>query len=73
MVFTSLQHLNPYDRNDVIQVKVSRKWEFRGGKDNGPLQHIDMVLADHVVRKFRILCYREEKKQITQEHKYTNI
>jgi hypothetical protein len=65
MVFTSLQHLNPYDRNAVIQVNISRKWEFRGGKDNGPLPHIDLVLADNEVRKFEILSYREiqQKKQ----------
>jgi hypothetical protein len=53
MVFTSLQHLDPYDRNAVVQVQVLRKWEFRGGKDSGPLQHIDMVLVDHEVTNFK--------------------
>jgi hypothetical protein len=51
MVFTLLPHLNPHDRNTVIQVQVARKWEFRGGTDTDPLQHIDMVLPDHEVNK----------------------
>jgi hypothetical protein len=35
--------------NIVIQILISRKWEFCGPSGNNPLQHIDMVLFDEQV------------------------
>lgn len=46
MVHTPLTALQPRDRQATIQVHVSRKWEFRGTTDKGPIQHIDMVFTD---------------------------
>jgi hypothetical protein len=37
------------DKLKTICVRVVRKWEFRGLNDDGPLQHIDLVLADNQV------------------------
>ena len=39
----------PRDRLKTICVHVSRKWELRGIDDDGPLQHIDLILADDKV------------------------
>jgi hypothetical protein len=33
----------------VVRVCVVRKWNFRGMADSGPIQHVDMVLADEKV------------------------
>jgi hypothetical protein len=49
MEFTLLSDLKWHDVNDVVQVCVMRKWDFRGISDNGPIQHVDMVLADEKV------------------------
>eukprot|EP00267_Zea_mays_P055899 XP_023155935.1 uncharacterized protein LOC111589330 [Zea mays] len=43
--------INALDSGDRTQdnfdsVHVSRKWSFHGATENGPLQHIDMVLSD---------------------------
>ncbi|PUZ57390.1 hypothetical protein GQ55_5G426600 [Panicum hallii var. hallii] len=46
MSFSQLSSLTPKDKLKTICVKVSRKWEFRGLNDDGPLQHVDLVLVD---------------------------
>jgi len=46
MSFSQLSTLTPKDKLKTICVKVSRKWEFRGLNDDGPLQHVDLVLVD---------------------------
>jgi len=49
MSFSQLSTLTPKDKLKTICVKVSRKWEFRGLNDDGPLQHVDLVLVDDQV------------------------
>jgi hypothetical protein len=49
MQFVLLSELQRYDIHAVIQVLIIRKWDFRGMIDNGPVQHVDMVLADEQV------------------------
>jgi len=49
MAFTFLPALQPRDKHAIVRVHVSRKWEFRGGSDDGALQYIDMVLANEQV------------------------
>ena len=49
MTFSPLSTLQPKDRHKTICVRVRRKWEFRGQNDDGPLQHVDLILADEQV------------------------
>lgn len=49
MAFSLLPVLRPGDWRATIRVRVSRKWEYRGGTDDGPIQHIDLVLVDEKV------------------------
>jgi hypothetical protein len=49
MEFTLLSDLKRHDINAVVQVCVMRKWNFHGISYNGPIQHVDMVLADEKV------------------------
>lgn len=46
MAFDLLPTLHLRARRATICVHVTRKWEYRGGTDNGPIQHDDMVLVD---------------------------
>ncbi|CAD6259972.1 unnamed protein product [Miscanthus lutarioriparius] len=46
MAFSMLPALRPNDWRAVICVRVCRKWEYRGGTDDGPVQHVDLVLLD---------------------------
>ncbi|PWZ36818.1 hypothetical protein Zm00014a_015145 [Zea mays] len=46
MLFTLVAELHPQSTNAIIRVRVIRKWEFRGATNDGPLQHINLVLAD---------------------------
>ncbi|AQL07860.1 hypothetical protein ZEAMMB73_Zm00001d047872 [Zea mays] len=46
MLFTPVAELHPQSTNVVIRVRVIRKWEFRGATNDGPLQYINLVLAD---------------------------
>ncbi|XP_062220897.1 uncharacterized protein LOC133920180 isoform X2 [Phragmites australis] len=46
MPFDLLPMLHPKSKHWTICVRVSRKWEYRGGTDDGPVAHIDLVLAD---------------------------
>ncbi|XP_062181912.1 uncharacterized protein LOC133886197 isoform X1 [Phragmites australis] len=46
MTFDPLATLHPKSKHSTVCVRVSRKWEYRGGTDDGPIAHIDLVLAD---------------------------
>ncbi|XP_062233898.1 uncharacterized protein LOC133931088 [Phragmites australis] len=46
MPFDLLPTLHPKSKHWVICVRASRKWEYRGGTDDGPIAHVDLVLAD---------------------------
>ncbi|RLN25325.1 replication protein A 70 kDa DNA-binding subunit-like [Panicum miliaceum] len=46
MAYTLLPQLHPHEKISVICVYVARKWEYRGPTDDGPVQHVDLVLAD---------------------------
>jgi hypothetical protein len=54
MEITLLSDLKHHDVNIVVRVCVMRKWDFRGISDNGPIQHVDMVLADEMVQQLNI-------------------
>jgi hypothetical protein len=49
MEFTPHSELQHHDIHAVIRVSIIRKWNFRGISDTGPVQHVDMVLADEQV------------------------
>lgn len=49
MAFTPLPALRPREWRATICVRVCRKWEYRGGTDDGPIQHVDLVLVDEQV------------------------
>ncbi|XP_062179133.1 uncharacterized protein LOC133883733 isoform X2 [Phragmites australis] len=46
MPFHLLPTLHPKAKHWTICARVSRKWEYRGGTDDGPITHIDLVLVD---------------------------
>jgi hypothetical protein len=52
MAFDLLPALRPRQWRSTVCVRVCRKWEYRGGTDDGPIQHIDLVLVDEKVRAF---------------------
>lgn len=49
MSFTPIKELTTYFRFGSILARVSRMWDFRGGKDTGELQHVDLVFVDQEV------------------------
>jgi hypothetical protein len=49
MAFDLLPTLRPRQWRATICVRVCRKWEYRGGTDDGPIQHVDLVLLDEKV------------------------
>ncbi|KAG0516851.1 hypothetical protein BDA96_09G037800 [Sorghum bicolor] len=46
MAFDLLPALRPRQWRSTICVRVCRKWEYHGGTDDGPIQHVDLVLLD---------------------------
>ncbi|AQK89624.1 hypothetical protein ZEAMMB73_Zm00001d008349 [Zea mays] len=54
MLFTPITELNPQKINVVIRVRVIRKLEFRGATNDGPLRHINLILADEQLTLLRI-------------------
>lgn len=49
MAFDLLPALRPRQWRATICVGVCCKWEYRGGTDGGPIQHVDLVLLDEKV------------------------
>jgi hypothetical protein len=49
MAFDLLPALRPRAWRSTICVRVCRKWEYRGGTDDGLIQHVDLVLVDEKV------------------------
>jgi hypothetical protein len=49
MAFDMLPALRPRHWRATVYVRVCRKWEYRGGTDDGPIQHVDLVLLDEQV------------------------
>lgn len=47
MAYHALSELKPGVKNWNVCVHVSRLWEYRGGTDTGPVQHVDMLLVDN--------------------------
>ncbi|KAM0876286.1 hypothetical protein ACQ4PT_036257 [Festuca glaucescens] len=46
MPISPLSKVNPGSRDWAVQVYVSRRWHHRGGTDDGPIKHTDLVLLD---------------------------
>ncbi|AQK81248.1 hypothetical protein ZEAMMB73_Zm00001d036525 [Zea mays] len=46
MLFTPIAELDPKSTNAAIRVCIIRKWEFRGATNDGPLRHVNLILAD---------------------------
>ena len=55
---TLLANLKPRDIQASVCVRVIRKWNFTGRNENGPILHVDLVLADKEVWVYNIsyLC-----------------
>ena len=49
MLFTPIAELDPKSTNAAIRVRIIRKWEFRGATNDGPLRHVNLILADEQV------------------------
>ena len=49
MVCTKLSEISDNSDQWTICVFVSRLWHFRGGTDEGPIKHTDLVLLDSEV------------------------
>ncbi|XP_073364037.1 uncharacterized protein [Aegilops tauschii subsp. strangulata] len=47
MAYHALSELKPGVKNWNVCVHVSHLWEYRGGTDTGPVQHVDMVLVNN--------------------------
>jgi hypothetical protein len=46
MVAKPLSELSLIDRDVTVQVQINKMWEYGGTTDDGPVLHLDMVLAD---------------------------
>ncbi|WVZ62343.1 hypothetical protein U9M48_012104, partial [Paspalum notatum var. saurae] len=76
MAFALLPSLHPRERNAVIHVRVCRKWEFRGGTDDGKIVHVDLVLVDQKGNSMYAEIPQEEikrKSPLVEEGKIYNI
>ena len=52
---TLLANLKARDIQASVCVRVSRKWNFTGRNENGPILHVDLILADKEVWVYNIL------------------
>jgi hypothetical protein len=68
MEFTPLSDPKRHDVNALVRVCVMRKWDFRGLANNGPIQHVDMVLADEKVCFLCFFSIRESFIEIQVSH-----
>lgn len=41
-----LSKLKPKDYKATVHVRVVRKWNFTGRNEDGPILHVDLILAD---------------------------
>lgn len=57
MGFDMLPDLQLRTTRAAICVRASRKWEYRGGTDDCPIQHVDLVLIDAKVGFFFLLGF----------------
>jgi hypothetical protein len=46
MAFSLLSEIHKDSHQWSIRVLVSRMWHYRGGTDDGPIKHTDLVLLD---------------------------
>ena len=46
MTFSLLSEIHKDSHQWTIRVLVSRMWNYRGGTDEGPILHTDLVLLD---------------------------
>jgi hypothetical protein len=46
MLFTPIAELDPRSTNVAIRVCIIRKWELRGATNDGPMRHVNLILAD---------------------------
>lgn len=46
MAFNALSELHPGNSLRRVRVYVSRLWHHRGGTDNGPIKHMDLIILD---------------------------
>jgi hypothetical protein len=44
-----LSSLSVKDIDAAIEVKVNRKWEYKGATDDGPIMHMGMLLIENTV------------------------
>jgi hypothetical protein len=61
MAFNRLSEIHSDSNQWTIRVLVSRMWHYRGGTDEGAIQHTDLVLLDIevgviVLQLLRFLC-----------------
>jgi hypothetical protein len=49
MLINLLSEIHKDSRQWTICVLVSRMWHYRGGTDEGPIKHTDLVLIDEQV------------------------
>ena len=57
MAATSLSEIHNNSKHWTVAVYVSRLWHHRGGTDNGPIKHTDLVVLDSEVLLLGFLIF----------------